>query len=188
MRVPDGSGERRGVQHYEAGDAIGVPSGPGHPDHAAPIVHHERDVADVELLDQPGHVRHSGGQRVVVGTVAGLVGEAAADVIRCHGPVIAPQLSNQVTVQEGPARIAVQHENHLALTLVNVVHPVAADVQVVRGERIERAHQSTPNIMQLSPLPMPSRPTRWPGSRNPRSWARAADTGSPAVPVFPRYS
>ncbi len=110
---------------------------------------------------------------------AGIVVQRGDDVLATIG-------GDQVSYTDTDAPIGAQ--TYSVVPENGDCEPVTVDVQVVGGERVERAHQSTPNMMQLSPLPMPSKPTRWPACRNPLSLASAAATGSPAVPVFPRYS
>lgn len=61
--------------------------------------------------------------------------------------------------------------------------PGGRQVQVGRGGG---CYQSTPRIMQLSPLPIPKSPTRSPDFRKPRSSASAAVSGSETVPMLPR--
>src|SRR5262249_3394275 len=91
--------------------------------------------------------------------------------------------------EERPGGVAVQHHDGLPAALVEVVEAHAAAVEEVALERVEvRAHHSTPSIRQLSPEPMPRKPTRSPGRRNSRSSARAAVRGSDTVPMLPRYS
>ena len=59
----------------------------------------------------------------------------------------------------------------VGVPLVQIVVAQPAEIEDAAGKRIQVFvdHHSTPIIMQLSPLPMPSRPTRWPGWRNSRS-------------------
>ena len=161
--------KRGRVHDDQAREPPDVLHGPSHPDHPAPVVDHQADISQVQLLHQRAHVRDTRGQRVLVVVVIGLVGVATSHVIERHGPMTAHELLDEIPVEERPGRIAVKHEHGFTRALVDVVEPVSGDVDVVRGERVECAHQSTPNIMQLRPLPMPRRPTRCPGSMNPRS-------------------
>src|SRR5206468_4190595 len=124
---------------------------------------------------------------VLVTRVVGLVGQAAADVIHRDNAVVVAQSVDQ-RQKEGPSgRVAVDHDHRLAASLVDVVIADARQVEdaIFVGKD---AHHSTPSIRQFNPLPMPRKPTRSPGRRNPRSSARAAVNGSDTVPMLPRYS
>ena len=92
-------------------------------DRAAPVVHHERESADPQLLEQVLEVGDAVGRREV--DILGLIGEATADVIGHDHPEVLPQARDQVAKQKPPGRIAVQADDDGAAPLVDVVHAVA---------------------------------------------------------------
>ena len=85
------AGEQAGVEHHEALDALGVLDGEPQPDRAAPVVHDDRGVAQVELLEQAGGRRYVAvvGVPVEIGRLvraaeAGEVGRHAAKAGVAH--------------------------------------------------------------------------------------------------------
>jgi hypothetical protein len=80
-----------------AGDALRVAHRPGESDHAAPVVHHQRQrLVQPEARDQRVEVLDAALQAVVVGVVAGLVGQAAADVVGHDAAIAAAQRSTRL--------------------------------------------------------------------------------------------
>ena len=141
--------ERRRVEEYQPADFLREARGIGHADHAAPVVHQERDApVDVHLLDQRGEIVDAAAQRVVVALFIRFFGQPAADVIGRDHAVRAAQAEHQVAKVERPGGIAMQHDHGVALAFVERVHLVAVHVAVGPGERVERVlergHVTTP--------------------------------------------
>jgi hypothetical protein len=134
-----GQVEGRRVEQDQPADPARMARGVGHADHAAPVVHQQRDRSlDAGLLDECVEVVDAPAQRVVVLVFAGLVREAAADVVRRDHPVRIAQAEHEVAVEERPGRIAVQHEDRVAAAFVEQVEAMAVHLAVGAGERVER--------------------------------------------------
>jgi len=104
-------------------------------DRSAEVVDHEHEIPELQRLDQPRQIRG-----VIRGTIAPfprLFGEPEAQVVRCDHAVVACEIADQISVQEGPRGRAVDHEHDGTFTLVHVVHPTAIDVDEVRLERVQ---------------------------------------------------
>ena len=65
-----------------------------------------------------------------------LVGAAEAEEVRHDRTVRGHELGNDLAVEVRPRRLAVQHEHGRPLALVQVVHPQAVLLDVVRQERV----------------------------------------------------
>src|SRR5262249_22525583 len=115
-----------------------------------------------------------------------LIRQPAADVVGSNCAVFIAQGEDEIAVIKRPGRVAVDHDHGFGLPFVQVVAPMAVYGKIVSGKRIELLHHSNPSIKQLSPLPIPRKPTRFPVSRNPYSSASAAVKGSDTVPMLPR--
>ena len=154
--------------------------GPGRADHAAPVMHDERDWAlgdgaaneRIEVIDA---LREC----VAIEVIAGLVGEAHPDVIGDDAPMRLAQRAHDIAVVERPRWVAVHHHDcalGIARALIEVVHLHAiGEREELAFEGIERArdpkrvatlharssaHQTISAMATLMPLPMPIRPMR----------------------------
>src|SRR5690606_24093429 len=186
----------RGVEQHEPAHAVEVAQRPGEADHPAPIVGHERDVAQIQVLDQSLDVVHAARERGGVGLVTRLVGEAAAHVVGRHHAMLGGEALDEAAEAEGPGGISVEHEEGLAAPLVQVVHadaaahvevPTLPRVEVADGMEVDGAHHESPSMIEERPLPMPSRATRSPSERKACSSAMARLMGRATVPVFPKF-
>src|SRR5579871_3926190 len=188
--------KRAGIQDHEPRDSLRMPHRPRHSDHPAPIMNHERDVAaNVQAVHQVREVVDAAFQTEVVTIRARFVGQSAADVVGHDAAIRIAECQHEIAIVEGPSRVAMQHDDRLALTLIQIMIAQAAAIDEMTGKGIQRAvkihraaYQWRPSMRQFNPLPIPMKPTRSPGSRNSRSSARAAVSGSDTVPMLPRYS
>ena len=111
--------------------------GDAQPDQRPPVLAEERDLSQIERLDEARHPVDV----ALIGVVAArgrLVGLAEADEIGCdHAMAGAGAGSDHVPVQVGPGGLAVQHEHGRSgrVALVDVVHAQAVDLDVARLER-----------------------------------------------------
>src|SRR5262249_31138456 len=126
----------------------------------------------------------------VVAVGGRLVGESAADVVGDDAAEVVAQREDEVAVVERPRRVAVQHHDRLAPGPLGGGDAEGGRPRVALplGREELLVYHRSPSIRQLSPLPMPKKPTRSPGQRKSRSSARAAVRGSDTVPMLPRYS
>ena len=74
------------------------------------------------------------------------------------------QRLNQLTVVEGPARIAVKTNHGISGALVYVVKLQAAEIVITALEGVEgfAFYHSSPSIRQFRPLPIPKKATSLP--------------------------
>ena len=124
-------------------EAIGILGHQAKSDQPAPVLAHERDVAQVELTEK-GSAHPLDMTRVRVrGAVGRLVGAAEAHEVGCDTTKSGVgQDRDHLAVQEAPRRLAVhqQHDRSVGRPLVEVVNPqgsrvAARHVGVVRSER-----------------------------------------------------
>jgi hypothetical protein len=107
------------------------------PDRAAPVLHDDREVVQVELLHQPD----DRAEVEVVGVVLlaqRLVGAPEAEVVRGDRPRARHELGKHLPVEVGPRRLAVQEQHGRAVALVQEVHPEALLLDVVGREGVSR--------------------------------------------------
>jgi len=105
------------------------------PDRAAPVVHDERQIRQVELFHEPRDRLDVAVVRVPP-DLCGFVRAAESDQIRRD---FAPrQLRDDLPPQKGRGRLAVQQQDGLALPFVDVMHPLLVEVEPVRGEALDR--------------------------------------------------
>jgi len=165
------------------------------------------DVAQAKLFDERACVVNVPRQSVRV--ILRFVAQTAADVVRRDTAMTARKMPDQPAPQKTPGRVAVQEQQRsmvygrwsmvAGLTFssikhrtsnIHVVHPLAANVQPVRLERVFVApvHQLTPMFRHTRPLPMPSSATLWPACTTPSSRPRLRLSGKLTEPIFPRVS
>ncbi len=131
--------KRAGVEHDNSRDAFGMPHRPGHADHSAPIVQHQRDVAaHVQAAEQGSQVVDPASQGEIIMRRVGLVGQSAADVIGHDAAEAVAQCGNQIAIVKRPGGIAMKHDDGVALALVEIVQAQAVEIQEMAGERVER--------------------------------------------------
>jgi hypothetical protein len=123
-----------GVEQHEPGDVLRALHRIGEPDRAAEVVDHQRDVAQLQPLDQRGEVR--GVIARAIGPVGGLVGEPEAQVVGRDAAIARRQRADQVAVEERPSRDAVDHDQRRPFPLVHVVEPPGRQLQEPRDEGI----------------------------------------------------
>src|SRR6202022_1515915 len=111
--------------------AVWVARGEDRADGPAPVLHDQGDVVKVELLDQPPHVLRGAAERVFA--IGGRFRFAKAHVVGGDDAEISRKRRNEVAVQVGPGRLAVDQDDRLAGTFVDVVHPEAG-----RGRKVGR--------------------------------------------------
>ena len=178
-----GEMEGRSVHQHDSGDARGVPRGPAHRDHPAPIVSDERNPAPGHDVGEPClEIVDAGGERVAISLVVWLVREPAANVVGHQHTVPVPQRENEIPVVEGPGWIAVDHHDgfgrdavDFTRAFVEIVQAQTVPIEEAPFERIQIArdlrrqrnhvvarHQITSPTVQLRPLPMPASTTRSP--------------------------
>ncbi len=143
------AGREEPVADDDAGEAVGVLGDQTEAEQRAPVLAHQREARQVELVEQrlaePVDVALVG----VLRTRRRLVGAAEADQVGCDAPVTGGgQHRDHVAVQVAPRRLAVEQQQRLArlrvgARLVDVVdaQPVAAaiagvDLDVVRVVRV----------------------------------------------------
>jgi hypothetical protein len=101
---------------------------------STPVLDDQRQSAQVELLDEPEDRPVMAVEREPA-HVGRLVGAAEAEVVGRHHPRGAGKPRDHLPVQERPGRLAVQAEDGIARTLVEVVHAKTVLVEVARRER-----------------------------------------------------
>src|SRR5262245_19456998 len=122
------------VEDHQPPDVLRVIERVGEADGPAEVVDGERDVLELERVDEPREV-----PRLVLRTIrpAGrAVAQPEAQVIRCHAPVARAQLADQVAIQERPRRRAVDHDDRVALAHLDVAQTTALDIEPLRLERV----------------------------------------------------
>ena len=159
-----------------------------HADHSAPVVKHQRDaLIDAERIEQRFEIENSIDETIRIALERRFVRKAAPDVIESDATVRRAQSLDETAEIERPRGVSVDHDDRIADAFVHVMEFEPAAVEVFALEWKKRSvYHSTPSIRQLSPLPMPSNPTRSPRRRNSRSSAKAAVSGSDTVPMLPR--
>ena len=114
-----------GVHDHEPRDAVGMLDGEAEADRPAPVLDDDREVSQVELLDEP---RDRAGVEVVgvVLPAERLVRAAEAEVVgRDRARRRASELGDDRAVEVRPGRLAVQQEDGRPGALVEVVHAQA---------------------------------------------------------------
>ncbi len=129
--------ESGGVEDHQAFDPFRIACRPAETDHATPIVNHEVDVVEPEVIHEAREITDAAAQGVFVGIVARLVREPTAHVVRNDDAVFIPQISNQVAVVKRPGRVAVHRHDGVAFPLIQIVKPKIIDLQPVPVEWIE---------------------------------------------------
>ena len=130
------SGEQTRVHDDEAIETVGVLDGQAQADRAAPILDDGGGCVEIEVLDEVGHELDV----AVVGVerrVGGFVGHAEAGVVGDDAAVPGcGQRPDDLAGQETPRRLAVEQDDRLAGTLIEVVDADSVDVDVVRLESV----------------------------------------------------
>ena len=128
---------RPSVGDHDSGDAFGVPAREVQADGAAPVGEEDRDVLQVEVVHQRGEVPGVRGRMMVLRSIAAsrqtepqVVGRDAAEPV--------PELCDEMTELEGPARVPVYEHDRSAGPFVQVVHAAAGSGEVLALERVER--------------------------------------------------
>ena len=127
----------RGVEKNEAFDFFRSTHGQAHPNRSAPIVHHQSQVVQVQVIDQCGQVIDVLREGVIV--FLRFVGQPAPDMIRHHTAVLTSQSFDEVAVVKRPGRVAVKHEKGFALPFIEVMHAVGTQFDEPGFERIQVA-------------------------------------------------
>ena len=124
-----------GVHDHEPLDAVGVLDGEAEADRPAPVLDDDREVSQVELLDEP---RDRAGVEVVgvVLPAERLVGAAEAEVVGRDRARRRDELGDDGAVEVRPGRLAVQQQDGRPGALVEVVHAQAVLLDVVRREAV----------------------------------------------------
>ena len=124
-----------GVHDHEPRDAVGLLDGEAEADRPAPVLDDDREVAQVELLDEP---RDRAGVEVVGVVLAAerLVGAAEAEVVGRDRAGRRDELGDDLAVEVRPGRLAVQQQDGRPGALVEVVHAQAVLLDVVRREAV----------------------------------------------------
>ena len=104
-------------------------------DRSAPVVEDERQVPEVERLDQRGDVGDVPLDRVVLGPVR-LLGEPEAQQVGRDHAGRSGEAPHEVPVQERPGGLPVQAQDRLAAALFDVVHAAARDGDKAALERV----------------------------------------------------
>ena len=155
-------------------------------DRAAPVVHHQRDLAQVERVDQRDRVGHVVGEHVAA-RLGRLVGAAEAHVVEGHAamPASAQQL-DRTAVHVAPGWIAVEHQKwgSVARPLVHVVKPDVSGLgeSGLVGKRPAKA----PGQLRRHPAPGYTRSGTLPGRACPRRRRHQAVHGFTAGGSWPR--
>ena len=102
-------------------------------DGTAPVLHHERHVAQVEVKREGGEVLDVAGERI--GLIERLIRLAEAHVVRDDAAVGLRERRNEVAIKVAPGGVAVEHDDRLAFALIDVVE---ADAVVLKEDRRER--------------------------------------------------
>src|SRR5262245_44212685 len=103
-------------------------------DRTAEVVDGERDVLELERLDETREV-----PRLVLGTIRPArraIAQPEAQVVRRDAPVARAQLADKAAIQERPRGRAVHHDDRIALAGVDVAQTTALDVEPLRLERV----------------------------------------------------
>ena len=124
-----------GVHDHEPLDAVGLLDGEAEADRPAPVLDDDRELSQVELLDEP---RDRAGVEVVgvVLPAERLVRAAEAEVVGRDRPGRRGQLGDDLAVEVRPGRLAVQQEDGRPGALVEVVHAQPVLLRVVRLEAV----------------------------------------------------
>jgi hypothetical protein len=136
-------GGQAAIGQQNAREALGHLGGQAQADQRAPVLAHERDLAQVQRLNPVPDPRHLAGIAIVA-ALAQLVGLAEADQVgREHAQPRGRNRQDHVPVQVRPGRLAVQHQHRrrVARAFVNVVQAqleraLLRDLVVVRRERV----------------------------------------------------
>src|SRR3954469_6665274 len=125
------------VHDHETRDAVGILDREAEADRAAPVLDDERDVLQIEL---PREARDRLDMAIVGVPLAfgRLVGAAEAEVVRRDAARDARERRDHLAVEKRPRRLAVQQQDRVTFTLVEVMHAQSVLVEVVRLEREAR--------------------------------------------------
>ena len=123
-----------GVEDEKAAYAVGVTHCPAQADRTAPVLGHDRHVAQVKRLKQ--RLEPVGVPRDPVQIrVVGLFGAAEAEVVG-HDRAVpgVGERTDEVAVQIPPGRVTVQqhHRAPIARTHIDIVHPAVGGVEPAR--------------------------------------------------------
>ncbi len=121
------------VTQHQAGESLGCAEGGSEPDGSTPVLRDQRHVIQVELLDYAGD-----DACVLAGMVRVICcrgGQSKPGIVQSDASERVAQGHDHLPIHERPRRIAVQHQQHRAGSLVDVVHHVPADREEPALER-----------------------------------------------------
>ena len=125
---------RRTVDRDQSANAVRAPRREAHADRAAEIMHHERDIAQIERGNEAFEIVD-----VILQPIAA-VGRrralAESHVVRDDDAMRSGERNREMSIQIAPGRFAVQTENEVAAarSLVDVVHEESRGVGEMRRE------------------------------------------------------
>jgi len=124
-----------GVEKNEAFDFFGMPYGIAHSDGPAPIVYHQRNIIEVQVINQFFQIIDVLRECVII--ILRFIGQSASHMVRYQAPELTSQPFDQVTVINRPGRIAVEHKQGLSLPFVEVMQAVGVQFDEPRLEGIQ---------------------------------------------------
>ncbi len=126
-----------GVEDDQPRHAVGLGDAQTETDRAAPVLHDDGQVLEIELTHEPLDRFVVPVVRVPV-AVGRLVGASEAEVVRRDASRDTCERRDHLSIQERPGRLAVQEQDRITAALVDVVHAQSVLVDVVRRERVAR--------------------------------------------------
>jgi hypothetical protein len=145
-----------GVPDHKCPEPLRMAGGHPETDRPTPVLHHQGDLPQRELLDEAVH--HPGvlGDRVPVAGRSG--GQPEARVVQCNAPEPVRQPLHDVPIEERPGGVAMQGKKDRPVALVDVVHVRPTHVQEAAIEREQLvAHPRRSRHHQQLPPTLPER-------------------------------
>ncbi len=131
------TGAERRVHDEQPGEALGHRERQGQSEQTAPVLHHQHHVAQIQPLDELEHGVAMAVEAVPVVGVGLVRATEAEPVGRHHAHAGRREDRDHLAVEIAPARLTMQaqrRDRSVARAFVEVVHPHAIDVDIVRLE------------------------------------------------------
>lgn len=121
-----------GIHDNHSTDLVEMFQCPGQTDHSSPIVHNQRDRSvQVDVAHQGLQIVDAALQSKVVSAARWFVRQTASHVVRCDNTVAGTERLDQGSEKKRPGRVAVYHQDWIALAFIDIVIFQSIAIQIV---------------------------------------------------------